>query len=105
MITFKSVGHFFAKFYKAIAGDVPAILATEPTVEAVTAKIPVYGPLALTIEDAGYAVLGELSALLNAGDAAVEAKLADAGLDIKVIDTVKAIVAGAPQIAAVAKSL
>lgn len=104
-ITLKSVGHFFAKVYTAIVGALPKIEATATTVENVTAAVPVYGPLALTIEKAGYAVLGELSAVLNAGGAAVEAKLADAGLDINVIQTVQAIVASVPTIATVAKTL
>jgi len=57
------------------------------------------------MEKAGYAVLGELSAVLTAGGAAAEAKLADAGLDTNVIATVKAIVAGSSQLASVAKTL
>jgi hypothetical protein len=105
MITLKSVGHFFAKAYKAIVAEIPKVEATAPAVEAVSAKVPVYGPLAVTIEQAGYALLGEVSAVLNAGGAAVKAKLADAGLDVSVIDTVEAIVAGYPAIAAVAKTL
>jgi hypothetical protein len=102
---FKSVGHFFATLYQKVVAVLPSIQKTEATVEAVTAKVPVYGPLAVTIEQAGYAVLGELSAVLNAGGAAVEAKLNDAGLDIKVIQTVQAIVASVPQFAALAKSV
>lgn len=104
-ITFKSVGHFFAKLYKAAVAEIPKIEATATTVETVTAAIPTYGPLGVTVEQAGYAVLGELSAVLNAGGAAVEAKLADAGLDINVISTVKAIVASVPGLAALAKTL
>jgi hypothetical protein len=104
-ITFKSVGHFFAKVYQDVIGALPKIEATAGTVEKVTADIPVYGPLAVTVEQAGYAVLGELSAVLNAGGAAVEAKLADAGLDINVINTVKAVVQSVPTIAALAKTL
>ena len=104
-ITLKSIGHFFAKVYTAVVDELPKIEATASTVETVTAAIPVYGPLALTVEKAGYAVLGELSAALNAGGAAVAAKLADAGLDINVIQTVQAIVASVPTIAAVAKTL
>lgn len=104
-ITFKSVGHFFAKIYTAVVAEIPKIEATATTVETVTAAIPTYGPLAVTVEQAGYAVLGELSAALNAGGAAVEAKLADAGLDINVISTVKAIVASVPGLAALAKKL
>ena len=105
MITFKSVGHFFAKAYQAIVADLPKVEKTEATVETTTAAVPVYGPLAVTMEKAGYAVLGELSAVLTAGGAAAEAKLADAGLDTNVIATVKAIVAGSAQLASVAKTL
>jgi hypothetical protein len=104
-ITFKSVGHFFAKVYKAIITEIPKVEATEGEVTAATAVIPVYGPLAVTMEDAGYAVLGELSSVLNAGGAAVEAKLLDAGLDQNVVDTVKALIASVPNIAALAKEL
>lgn len=101
--SFKSIGHFFATAYHAVVAELPKIEATESTVEKVSADIPVYGPLAVSVEKAGYAVLGELSAVLAAGGAAVEAKLSDAGLDIQVIDTVKAIVASVPTITAIAK--
>lgn len=104
-ITFKSIGHFFATVYTAVKNELPKIEGTAQTVETVTASIPVFGPLALTVEKAGYAVLGELSAVLNAGGAAASAKLADAGLDINVIQTVEAIVASIPSLAAVAKAL
>jgi hypothetical protein len=104
-ITFKSVGHFFATVYQKVVAVLPKIEATEQTVEAVSAKVPVYGPLSVTIEEAGYAVLGELSAVLNAGGAAAKAKLADAGLDEKVIATVEALVASVPQVASLAKAL
>lgn len=105
MITFKSIGHFFATAYKAIVAEIPKIEATKGVVEKVTSNVPVYGPLAVSVEDAGYALLGEISNVLNAGGAAAEAKLSDAGLDINVINTVKAIVASVPQITAVAKTL
>lgn len=104
-ITFKSVGHFFATIYSKVLSVLPKIEGTATTVEAVTAKLPVYGPLAVTVEQAGYAVLGELSAVLNAGGAAAEAKLADAGLDENVIATVKELVASVPTVAALAKTL
>jgi hypothetical protein len=104
-ITFKSVGHFFAKAFQAIVAELPKIEATAATVETVSAQIPVYGPLAVTAEKAAYAVLGELSAVLTAGGEAAAAKLADAGLDINVINTVKAFVASVPTLVTVAKSL
>lgn len=102
---FKSIGHFFATVFQKVVAAIPAVQKTEATVEAVTAKIPVYGPLAVTVEQAGYAVLGELAAVLNAGGAAVSAKLNDAGLDIKVIQTVQDLIASVPQFAALAKSV
>jgi hypothetical protein len=105
MITFKSVGHFFATAYQKVVAVLPKIESTEATVEAVTAKVPVYGAIALPIEKLGYAVLGELSAVLNAGGAAAKAKLADAGLDENVITAVEALVASVPQIAVLAKAL
>ena len=67
--------------------------------------IPVYGPLAVTVEKAGYAVLGELASVLTAGGAAAEAKLADAGLDVNVVATVKAMLASIPQFVTLAKTL
>ena len=105
MITFKSVGHFFATVYEKVVAVLPKIESTEGTVEAVTAKVPVYGPLALPVEKVGYAVLGELSHVLNAGGAAAKAKLADAGLDINVIATVEDLVKSIPQFSALAKAL
>ena len=106
-ITYKSVGHFFAVAFTALKTDLPKVEATAPTVEAVTAVAagPVYGPQALTNEKAGYAALGELSAVLNAGGAAAAAKLADAGLDTNVIQTVQSLVAGVGNVATVAKAI
>jgi hypothetical protein len=101
-IRFKSVGHFFAVVIEKV---LPAIRNTENTVEAVTAAVPTYGPLALPIEKAGYAVLGELAAVLNAGGAAASTKLADAGLDINVIQTVESLLSSLPQFAALIKAL
>ena len=105
MITFKSVGHFFATIFQKVLAVIPNVEATASTVETVTAAVPVYGPLAVPIEKAGYAVLGELASVLTAGGAAAEAKLADAGLDTNVIATVKALVASIPQFVALAKTL
>lgn len=103
MITFKSVGHLFATAFQKVVAVIPKIQQTEQTVEAVTAKVPVYGPLALPIEKAGYAVLGELAAALTAGGDAAKAKLSDAGLDINVITTVEAILKDIPQLVALIK--
>ena len=107
MKLFNNVAHFFATLFKGAAKAIPAIEATQPVVTAITtaAAGPVYGPLAATLEDAGYAVLGELASVLTAGGAAASAKLVDAGLDIKVIQTVQAVVAGVPAVVAAAKAL
>jgi len=88
-----------------VGAVIPKIESTEATVETVTAKVPVYGAIALPIEKLGYAVLGELSAVLNAGGAAAKAKLADAGLDESVITAVEELLASVPQVAALAKAL
>jgi len=106
MITFKSVGHFFATVFQKVVADLPKVQATEGVVETVSAAIPVYGPLAVPIEKAGYAVLGELAAVLTAGGAAAEAKLADAGLDTNVIATVKDLASkGIPSLLSLIKAL
>jgi len=105
MITFKSVGHFFATVFQKVVADVPKVEASASTVEAVTAAIPTYGPLAVPVEKAGYAILGEIASVLTAGGTAAEAKLADAGLDVNVIATVKALLASIPQFVTLAKTL
>ncbi|HVJ09793.1 MAG TPA: hypothetical protein VM554_15555 [Acidisarcina sp.] len=104
-ITFKSVGHFFASFFTAVKNDLPKVMATAAVVESVTAAIPVYGPLAVSAEKLAYAAMGELAAVLHSGDAAVKTKLQDAGLDIAVIQSIEALVATYPSIAAFAASL
>lgn len=102
--TFNNVGHFFAKAFKAIVKEIPKIEATKPVVEGVTAAIP-GGTAVLPIEDAAYAVLGAVAGALNAGEAAVEKKLLDAGLDQTAIDKAKSVIASLPHITALAKSL
>ena len=101
-INFKSVGHFFAVVIEKV---IPKVQATESTVEEVSAVVPTYGPLAVSVEKAGYAVLGELAAVINAGGDAAKAKLNDAGLDIKVIETVEDLLKkGLPAFAAIVKA-
>jgi hypothetical protein len=102
---FKSVGHFFAVVAEKVLAVGTKLETTESTVETVSAAVPVYGPLAVPVEKAGYAVLGELMSVINAGGEAAKSKLADAGLDINVITTVEAILKGAGSFAALAKSL
>jgi len=105
MFAFKSVGHFFATFYSKVVADLPKIQKTEGVVETVTATVPVYGTLALPFEKLGYAILGEVASVLAAGNAASHQHLADAGLDIAVIDSVKQLVASYPSVAALALTL
>lgn len=102
--TFNNVGHFFAKAFKAIVKEIPKIEATKPVVEGVTATVP-GGAAVLPIEDAAYAVLGAVAGALNAGEAAVEKKLLDAGLDQTAINKAKSVVAQLPHITAMAKAL
>jgi hypothetical protein len=104
-ITFKSVGHFFATAYKDTAAALPKIIATDTTVEKVTGDIPVYGPLGVTVETAGYAVLGEISALLTTGGEAAAAKLTNAGLDEAVVTSVEALLKSIPDLVNLAKAL
>lgn len=108
MITFKSVGHFFATSIKSLAPTLNFLEATKPVVETVT-EVATAGtavaPVAKTFEDLGYAVLGELSAVLNAGGDAAKAKLADAGLDVNVLNAVRSLLTTFEQVSTVAKKL
>lgn len=90
---FKSVGHFFATVFTAIAKAIPVVEKTEGVVETVTAAVPVYGPLALPIEKLGYALLGEVANVITAGSAAQQKSFADAGLDVAVIESIKDMIA------------
>lgn len=98
---FKSIGHFFATVFQKALPILAGIQKTETAVEAVTNAV--YGPLAVSAEKAAYALMGEVAAALTAGGDAVKAKLTDAGLDIKVIETVEAVLASVPQFVALAK--
>ena len=96
---FKSIGHFFATAIKALAQKGPAEIdkleATKTVVEKVTTAASAVlgiGTVATSIEDLGYALLGEFAKVLTLGDAAAQAKLADAGVDIAVINEVKSFV-------------
>lgn len=119
-------GHVFASFFqkvvavaqkalveakaleqKAVA-NIPAVQAgiqtvenAAPEIEAVTAAIPTYGALALPFENVLFALMGEFAKVLAAGGDAAAKYFADAGMDIKVIQTVQEVVkTEAPQIAA-----
>ncbi len=104
MITFKSVGHFFAKAFKAIVTEIPKIEATKDTVETVTAAIP-GGAAIVPLEDAGYMALGELASILTTGGEAASQKLADAGVDVSVVQQIEALIKQYPSIVALAKAL
>lgn len=102
-ITFKSVGHFFAKAFSAIAKELPVIQKTETVVEAST--VAAGGAALVPLEKAAYAVLGGVAAAIAAGGSATEAKLADAGLDVGAIDAIKAVLAQFPNLVSLAKAL
>ncbi|MGA7887647.1 MAG: hypothetical protein WCA44_18080 [Acidobacteriaceae bacterium] len=104
MITFKSVGHFFAKAFKAIVADIPKIEATEKTVEAVTAAIP-GASAAVPLEDAAYAVLGEFASVLTTGGEAASQKLANAGVDVSIVQQVETLLKSFPNLVSLAKKL
>ena len=98
-LSWKAVGHFFASALQTLA----AVQKAAPVVEGVTAAVPGVGISAAAIENAGFAVLGELAGLINAGGDAAKHKLADAGLDITVIQQVEAVLGGISELAAIVK--
>lgn len=119
-ITFKSAGHALATFFKnvvaeakkeapVVAADLVKAEGTKTVVEATTGAIlasvsPAAAATAVGIEDAGYAVLGEVSNLLSAGGEAAAQKLIDAGLDKDVVNAVKNVAAGASQVITLVKA-
>ena len=98
-VSWKSVGHFFASALHTLA----EVQKAAPIVEGVTAAVPGAGISAAAIESAGFAVLGELAGLINSGGEAAKHQLADAGLDIAVIQQVEAVLAGVKDLAAAVK--
>lgn len=104
MVTFKSVGHFLAKAFQAIAKEIPAIEKTEGAVELVTAAIPGTAAI-IPLEDAAYAALGGIAAAIAAGQGAASSKLADAGLDVGAIQAVETALKQFPNLLTLAKSL
>ncbi len=102
MFTFKSVGHFFAKAFKAIVKELPVIESTKTEVTAVTGII---FPQAVPVENAAYALLGEVAALFNTAGAAAASKLQDAGLDVNVINQAKGVIDSVPNLIALAKAI
>lgn len=110
MISFNSIGHFFAKAFLALKNDEPKIAAdlnkvegSETTVETVTALAG--GASLVPVEKAAYAVLGAVSGALLASEGAAAKKLADAGLDTVAIQAVEDLLKKFPALVAVAKAL
>ncbi len=118
--SFKNAAHALATFFKAAKATVikyePKLIAgiqhiegDKTVIEAVTAVgvgaiSPGSAPIAVTIEDAAFAVLGKIVDLLNAGSSAAESNLLNAGLDQGVIDAAKAVAAGSVQVATLVKA-
>lgn len=104
---FKNIGHFFATAFEKFLVVAPAVeakadaveaeaAAAAPGIEAVTGTIPVYGPAAVTIEQAGFMVLGSVAGVLHSLGEAAKQKLIDVGLDETAIDTAAAVYAAIP---------
>lgn len=96
--SFNGVEHFFAKALKVLVGGEPKAVTViqdfekaKPIVEGITAAVG-QGAL-IPLEDAIFAIAGSVVSLLNAGEAAAEKKLLDAGLDQTAVDAAKSIVA------------
>ena len=106
-VIFKNIGHFFATAFEKFLTVAPKVEATAdnveaeataaaPGIEAVTAKIPVYGPAAVTIEQAGFMILGAVAGVLREVGEAAKQKLLDVGLDETAIETAAAAYAAIP---------
>lgn len=100
---FKNLGHYFATAIKTFLKVEPKIEAIAqqikddaPAVEAVTAVIPVYGPMAVKLEEVGVMMTGAIVGSIHALGDAAEQKLLDAGLDITAIKTAQDVYANLP---------
>ena len=104
---FNNLPHALATFFKTAAADVKkAIPVIENAIEKVEGEKTVIegvsGAVAnaiapgsatpvITIEDAGFALLGSVDAALKGGDAAAERSCSMPGLDVNAINAVKAV--------------
>jgi hypothetical protein len=104
---FNNLPHALATFFKTAAADVKKAIPVienaiekaegeKTVIEGVSAAVanavqPGAAVPVVTIEDAGFAVLGSIDAALKSGDAAAEQKLLDAGIDVNAINAVKAV--------------
>lgn len=116
-LSFKSIPHALATFYKKIVANTPKVekvldkaAAEKTAVEGVSGAVanaitPGAGVVVVTIEDAAFSLLGCVDALLKSGDAAAEAKLLSAGLDVTAISNAKAVGAQSESFYSLLKSL
>jgi hypothetical protein len=118
-LSFKSAGHLVATFVKAAVADLgivmqkaPAAIAkleqTKDTVDKTLAGAAALGTpgaaIAENIADATYAAAGELGQVLLAGTAAQNQHLADAGLNLDVLSTLKTFLSGIAGLGTVVKN-
>ena len=102
-LNFKNIPHALATFFKAAVAEakkaevgIEKIESEKAVIEGVSSAIatgiaPGSAGAVITIEDAGFALLGAVDAALKSGNAAAEQKLLNAGLDQQAIDAVKAV--------------
>ena len=86
----KSIGHFFAKAYRAVENDTPKVInaleKAKPTIEGIEmVALGPNAPLAVTVTDLAFAGLGELSQVILALGPANRSKLLDLGFDKAVL--------------------
>ena len=99
MITFRSVGHFFAKAFKEAGVVITDAVKYFPIIEGVTQAV---APSAVPLEQAGCAILGEVASVISSGG---ETTLLNAGFDAKMIALVKELMAQIPELTKMAAKL
>jgi hypothetical protein len=97
MISFSSIGHFFASAFHdlhvaavAVAKVETATAKLEPTIEGITSLV--YPP-GVAVERIAFALLGEVAAVVTKTDSAVAAKGVNVALDAEMIAEVKQLLA------------
>jgi len=97
MISFSSIGHFFASAFHdlhvaaiAVAKVETSAASLEPTIEAVTGLL---FPPGVAIERTAFALLGEVAAVVTKTDSATAAKGVNVSLDAALIAEVRQLLA------------
>jgi hypothetical protein len=101
VFSYANVAHFAAsafsdlhKVFKFVEAKAPAVAASEPVVEGITAAVLGAASPVVTIERAAFSALGSIVSAVQAADDAAAAKGINISLDAEAVAAYKALVSG-----------